>query len=620
MSKSQPVPLWKLGATALPNGECRFLVWAPSCQSVDIHFVSSPDRLIRMEPDGRGYFQALVPQVSPGTTYFYRLNGSQDRPDPASRYQPQGVHGPSEVVGIHDFSWTDGGWHGLPLEECVFYELHVGTFTQEGTFSAVINELDRIADLGISMIELMPIAQFPGGRNWGYDGVYPCATQNTYGTPRDLQQLVDAAHSRKLGVALDVVYNHLGPEGNYLGDFGPYFTDHYRTPWGAALNFDGPQSDEVRRFFIESALSWVEDFHIDALRLDAVHSIYDASALPFLAELSDRVSWVAKQLNRPISLIAESDLNDARVVRSTALGGYGLSSQWSDDFHHSLHALLTGETSGYYADFGQLERLATCWTQGWTYAGEYSRYRQRRHGNKPADSRRVHFVVCSQNHDQVGNRGLGERLSNLIDLEGQKLAAGATLLSSFLPLLFMGEEYGETCPFQYFTSHGDPQLAEAVRNGRRAEFQAFGWAGAIPDPQAESTFAASKLKHERRMADPHRTLAEFYKTLLHFRRSRRLVESTLLSVTANVESSTIQVMQRVATSWLLMLFNFGSAATVVAFDFPPGLWQKRIDSADTQWLGPGTLSEESAEGPGMRDVRLQPHSFVVVESNNNLLE
>jgi len=513
---------------------------------------------------------------------------------------------------LQNFEWTHRDWKGLQLADSVFYELHVGTFTNEGTFNALRAVLDRLAALGVTTIEIMPIAQFPGSRNWGYDGVYPFAVQNSYGTPHDLQLLVDAAHSRGLAVALDVVYNHLGPEGNYLSEYGPYFTEHYKTPWGAALNFDGPESDDVRRFFIENALYWLETFHIDVLRLDAIHGIFDASAFPFLAELSKEVDALADRTGRIISLVAESDLNDTRVLRSRCEGGLGMPSQWSDDFHHSVHTLLNGENSGYYEDFGGVEHLAGTLKQGWYYAGQYSRHRRRRHGNRPPPFKGTNYVVCTQNHDQVGNRAFGERLSSLVNFESLKLAAGANLLSPFVPLLFMGEEYGETAPFLYFTSHSDPDLAEAVRRGRAAEFESFSWQGEIADPQADSTFANSRLKHVLAQEEPHRTLLRFYQMLLRFRKEQGLGHAGAPTVKEFASSKALATLQDTGRSQLVMLFNFGDAAADLGDAVPPGKWEKKLDSSDLEWLGPGSNVPSAIEGSA-EPLALNPRSFAVFE-------
>jgi maltooligosyltrehalose trehalohydrolase len=605
----RPAPL---GAVELPDGSWQFSVWAPRRNKVQIKFPNDGS-LIPMERDELGYFRARLTKRLTGARYLYRLDDSSERPDPASRYQPDGVHGPSQLIDVSAFDWKDAPWKGIALEDSVFYELHVGTFTPEGTLSAVIPYLDKLADLGITTIELMPIAQFSGVRNWGYDGVYPFALQNSYGTPRDLQGLVAAAHARGLAVALDAVYNHLGPEGNYLGEYGPYFTDFYRTPWGSAINFDGPQSDEVRHFFIRSALYWLEQYHLDALRLDAVHSIFDASATPFLADLSVAVDDLSERLGRKILLIAESDLNDAKVVRSVVQGGLGMDAQWSDDFHHSLHTLLTGETSGYYSDFGELHHLAKTLRDGWYYSGQYARHRQRRHGNCPVDSKSAHFVVCNQNHDQVGNRAAGERLSALVDFEGLKLAAGVTVLSRFVPMLFMGEEYGETAPFLYFTSHSDPALADAIRKGRGDEFAAFGWTGQVPDPQAESTFEASKLHHDLAKTGKHQKLSDFYKALLKFRRETGLGDASVRSISEYESENSLLAVYMSRGRLLAVIFNFHSSPSTVQLDLPAGTWETKIDSASEFWLGTGSTLPRSLDSDGCIRAMVPGHSLAVLE-------
>lgn len=604
-----------LGATYLGNGRCQFVVWAPSANSVELHLpgTDSPDSYLSMAAQPRGYFSLSTEGVEPGTLYRYRIDGERELPDPASRFQPQGVHGPSQVVDPH-FSWTDQGWFGLPLQQYVLYELHIGTFTAEGTFEAAIRHLDRLKDLGITAVELMPVAQFPGSRNWGYDGVYPFAVHESYGGPRELKRLVDACHSKGLAAVLDVVYNHLGPEGNYLSHFGPYFTKRYRTPWGEAVNFDGPYSDEVRRFFIENALYWIGEFHFDALRLDAVHAIVDHTAYPFLRELSDAAHKLAYQLNRQIFMIPESSLNDVRLVQPKELGGFGMDGQWNDDFHHSLHTLLTGEKSGYYVDFGRVDDLAKCLAQGYVYTGQYSEFRRHRHGN---DSRQVpahKFVICAQNHDQIGNRRLGERLSQLVSFEAQKLAAACVLLSPCIPMLFMGEEYGETAPFLYFISHSDPQLIEAVRRGRRDEFGSFGWKGELPDPQAEETFHRSKLRTELCEQQQHRTLFELHRELIHLRKTHPALAHLSkedLEVTVFEKLKLLCVRRWNDVSEAFAVFHFGDAQASFAVALPAGHWQTLLDSSDHRWLGAGTSIPVALTSAGEVSLILQPHSFVV---------
>jgi maltooligosyltrehalose trehalohydrolase len=599
-----------VGAAYLGEGRCRFRVWAPLAQKVEVHVVGPRERLVPLARHTRGYHQAIVEGVEAGALYFYRLDEARERPDPASRFQPQDVHGPSQVVNPH-FSWDEGNWWGLPWRDYLLYELHVGTFTDEGTFDTVIPYLQDLRTLGVTAIELMPVAQFPGSRNWGYDGVYPFAVQNSYGGPEGLKRLVNACHRQGLAVVLDVVYNHLGPEGNYLQDFGPYFTDRYKTPWGAAFNFDGPYSDEVRRFFIDNALYWVTEFHIDALRLDAIHAIVDHSAQPFLEELGIALHARAEQLNRRVYAIAESALNDSRIIRPRALGGFGLDAQWSDDFHHALRVLLTGDRAGYYQDFGQLQQLVKAYREGFVYAGEYSPYRRRRHGNSSLTIPAQQFVVFAQNHDQVGNRMLGERLSSVVSFEGLKLAAGAVLLSPFIPLLFMGEEYGETAPFAYFISHLDAQLVEAVRQGRREEFAAFAWQGEPPDPQAERTFLCAKLNHRLRQEGHHHVLCEFYRELIRLRKTlpalARLNKQDM-DVHGVQKDNVVCIRRWSEEQEVLLVLHFGQTPAAVTMPVPAGRWQKWSDSADQRWHGPGSPLAGAFGSDGEASLTLPPEA------------
>ena len=565
-----------------------------------------------MEPLAAGYHRAIVKTLEPGSEYFYQLEGERELPDPASRFQPKGVHGPSQIVDLEAFPWTDHGWKGPTLERSVFYELHVGTYTPEGTFDAVIGRLPELVALGITTIELMPVAQFPGARNWGYDGVYLFAPQNTYGGPESLQRLVNAAHQHGLAIALDVVYNHLGPEGNYLSAYGPYFTDRYRTPWGQAINFDGAGSDEVRRFFIENALYWLEDYHFDALRLDAVHGMFDFGARHLLAELKSETAKLAQRLGRPIHLIAESDLNDARLLYHPERGGYDLDAQWSDDFHHSVHTLLTGENQGYYTDFEGLAPLAATLRDGWYYSGQHSKHRNRRHGNSARGISPAKFVVCNQNHDQVGNRAGGERLASLVSFEAQKLAAGVTLLSPFVPMLFMGEEYGETSPFQYFTSHGDPALVEAVRRGRREEFAAFGWEGIVPDPQDEETFSRSRLDHSLKEKQPHSVLFSFYRELIRIREEQELGAHSPRTV-RELGGCALLVLRQRQSSELAMIFNFAELPATLNLPDLSGDWSQLVYSAEARWNGTEPDRVAQIKLSTNDEIRLSPHSFLVLE-------
>ena len=604
-----------LGAVRRTDGTTRFRVWAPNARSVDLRILGAMERLVPMEAEPRGYFAVTVDDAPPGTRYTFRLDGERDLPDPASRLQLEGVHGPSTVVDIDGLEQSAVSGPALSLSDYVIYALHVGTYTAEGTFDAVIPHLDSLRDLGVTAIELMPIGQFPGERNWGYDGVYPFAAQSSYGGPAGLQRLVNACHERGLAVILDVIYNHLGPEGNYLSAFGPYFTDRYRTPWGMAINFDGPESDEVRRFFIESALYWMTAFNVDAFRLDAVHAIVDTRATTFLAELNDCLQTAAERRGRQVYLIAETDDNNPRIIQPSAIGGYGHDAQWSDDFHHALHTLATGERGGYYQDFGSLDDLARAMTHGYVYTGQYSGFRGRRHGAVPHMTRPNQFVVCSQNHDQVGNRATGDRLSTLADFEMLKLAAAAVILSPYIPLLFMGEEYGEEAPFQYFTSHGDPELARAVTEGRRAEFASFAWTAEVPDPQDEATFKRSKLHHDLATTGGHRLLRAFYQELLRIRREEAAFADPSfdrLSATTLEDVHVLVVRRWNVTAEGLVVFHFAREAREVALPIPPGNWRPIIDSTDARWGGNGSNIPPTIESNGAARLSLGPQSIIVI--------
>lgn len=590
------------------NQRCLFRVWAPFATRVELHLVAPTERVAPMQPARNGYFENTIEDVEPGARYFYRLDGGRDLPDPASRFQPEGVHGPSEVVNP-EFPWSGAEWAGRALEDYIFYELHVGVFTPGGTFDAVIPYLDRLLDLGVTAIELMPVAQFPGARNWGYDGASPFAVHSAYGGPNGFKRLVNACHQRDLAVVLDVVYNHLGPEGNYLGRFGPYFTDRYRTPWGPAVNFDGPDSDQVRRYFIGNALYWIAEFHIDALRLDAVHAIFDQSAYPFLEELGDTIHREADRLGRPVLVIAESDLNDPRLLREKERGGLALDAQWNDEFHHALRGLLTADRAGYYVDFGNLAHLVKAWREGYVHTGQYSAHRRRRHGRPATDVPPRRLVVCSQNHDQVGNRARGERLTQLVSFESLKLAAACALLSPFVPLLFMGEEYGETAPFLYFVSHSDPDLIAAVRHGRKEEFAAFAWQGEPPDPQADETFLKSKLNLTLGEEGRHRILLDYYRELIRLRKTvpslARLTRERM-KVEAVDERRVMSVRRAAGGDEIACWFHFGEAPAIVPA--PPGRWRKLLDSSEDRWGGPGSTLPGLLDSP---DFALPPQTVVL---------
>lgn len=470
-----------------------------------------------MQPCEEGWWVAAA-YARPGDDYRFSVDGGHGLPDPRSAWQPEGVHGPSRLYDHSEFQWTDQRWQQPPLGSAVIYEMHVGTFTPEGTFESAISRLGHLCRLGITHVELMPINQFAGAWGWGYDGVDLYAPHHAYGGPDGLKRLVNACHERGLAVVLDVVYNHLGPVGNYISRFGPYFTERHRTPWGAAVNFDGRGSDQVRRFFIENALAWFRDYHVDALRIDAVHAIMDTSAVHFLEQLALEVRGWETALGRRLCLIAESDLNDPRLIEPPEIGGYGLDAQWSDDIHHALHSVLTGERDGYYADFGSLADLAKALRYGYVYDGRYSCFRGRSHGRRPRTAVGHKFVAHLQNHDQVGNRARGERSAALMSLGRLKIGAALLCTSPFIPMLFQGEEWGASTPFLYFTQHEEPEVARAVSEGRRREFAAFGWDPAeIPDPQAPGTFQASKLDWSELERPPHTDLLEWHINLIRLR-------------------------------------------------------------------------------------------------------
>jgi maltooligosyltrehalose trehalohydrolase len=576
-----------LGAS-LHEGTTTFRVWAPRCRSVDV--VLEGRRPVSMRRDEGGLWEVALSGVGAGTRYQYRLDGERYRPDPHSRFQPEGVHGHSVVVDPTEFGWTDQGFRGHEAAALVLYELHVGTYTAAGTFEAMIPHLGALRDLGVTAIELMPVAEFPGSRNWGYDGVHLFAPQSTYGGPRGLRRLVDACHAHGLSVFLDVVYNHLGPEGNYLAEFGPYFTDRYRTPWGLAVNFDGPESQGVRRFVIENARLWVREFHVDGLRLDAIHAIWDASPVHVLTELAEGVRAEARALGRPAHVIAESHDNDRRLVLPRAGGGLGLDGVWSDDFHHTLHTLLTGERGGYYVDFGRPRQLERVLTEGFAFQGEPSEYFGRERGTPSADLPGDRFVVFLQNHDQVGNRARGDRLSTLVSFEALKLAAALLFVTPSIPLLFMGEEYGETAPFQFFTSFLDPALAEAVRQGRTDEFKRFLWQGTVPDPGSPGTFVRSRLNHSLATARRHRELRDYYRHWLALRRTHpalgtRGKEAARASLDPDGRVLTVT---RGASrgSEVALVANLGAAVRPLAE--PPAGWRVLLDSDDTRFAGTGS--------------------------------
>lgn len=608
-----------LGSEYRGSGKTRFYLWAPFQKQVTVHIVFPEEQQLNMKQDKKeGYWLLDAQEIYPGYHYYYQLDSREEYPDPASHFQPHGVHGPSQVID-HSFSWNDGIWQGIPLREMVIYELHAGTFTPQGNFEAIIARLDELLNLGINVLELMPVAQFPGKRNWGYDGVFPFAVQNSYGSAHSLKKLVNACHQRGMSILLDVVYNHLGPEGNYLPQFGPYFTEKYYSNWGKGINFDGAFSDEVRHYFIQNALHWLEHYHFDGLRLDAIHGIFDMRAKHFLAELASAVRKFSQKKNKKVYLIAESDLNDTKIIKSRNQGGYELDTQWTDDLHHALHALLTQERKGYYRDFGQVNDLVKAIKEGFVYSGQYSGFRKKSHGNSSRFMPTEKFIVYAQNHDQVGNRMLGERLTGLISWEALKLAAATVLLSPYIPLIFMGEEYGEESPFLYFIDHGDPELIQSVRNGRSKEFAAFQWQGNPPDPEEEETFMRSKLDWLKRQQGYHAVLQNFYRELLKLRRQNPLLRcpSRKQIQAWGSEESRVVIQQRSGKDSLfqfLFLSNFHCRNSQcelkqVRDTCSVRPWHRVFDSRQEEWLGSGTVApdrfcEEEA-------IALKPYQFIL---------
>jgi maltooligosyltrehalose trehalohydrolase len=590
---------WELrfGARPLQGGGTEFRVWAPLAKSLDVKLVGVDARTLPLERRSGGVFEARVEGARAGQDYFYVVDGERERPDPVSRSQPSGVHGPSRVVAPEAFEWTDAGWRGRALKEFVVYELHAGTFTPEGTFDAIIPKLAHLKSLGVTAIELMPVAQFPGGRNWGYDGAHLYAPQSTYGGPEGLKRLVDACHREGLAFVLDVVYNHLGPEGNYAGEFMPLYSDRRTSPWGAGLNFDGAESGGVRRYFVENALYWLTEFHVDALRLDAVHEIVDMSPRHLLEELALEFHAQARALGRNAHLIAESDLNDVRLLKSSGEGGHGIDSQWSDDFHHSLHALLTKTKRGYFSDFGRVEDLAKAVSQGFVYDGaRRSEYRGRRHGTPSIERPGEQFVVCIQNHDQIANAYWGDRLSRLLQPAQQRLAAAILLCGApNVPMLFMGEEWAERAPFLYFTSHTDVELGRAVRRGRMEEYDSFvrgegeteSTLGGFADPQSELTFVRSKLNWELLDKSPHAETLAFYRDALAARRAHAALsncDKTRTRVNFDEDRHRLTIERGDASgARATLLCNLSGDAQPVTI--PEGAWRLALWTGDEKYGG-----------------------------------
>jgi maltooligosyltrehalose trehalohydrolase len=585
----------RFGASVLDRDNVEFRVWAPKVATLAVRILGDRTRTIPMTVTGPAdsefgsEFVASVPHVTEGTDYFYVLDGQQERPDPVSRWQPQGVHGPSRIVDPNSFPWSDANWAGIPLKDFIIYELHTGTFTSEGTFESVIPHLPYLRDLGITAIEIMPVAEFPGNRNWGYDGASLYPPQSSYGGPTGLKRLVDACHQHSLAVVMDVVYNHLGPEGNYLPEFAPCFTDAHHTPWGKAINFDGPDSDGVRRWVIDNALYWLSEYRVDALRLDAIHGIYDFGARHLLDELSEAFQNQARHLKRKAHIIAESDLEDVRIINPRAVGGYAIDSQWHDDFHHALYTLLTSDREGFLMDFGTLADLAKSIREGFVLDGKYSRYRCRHYGSSSTTRPGEQFVGFIQNHDQIANTSRGQRLSSLASLEQQKLAAVLTLCSPFLPLLFMGQEYGETAPFFFFTSFEDSALANAVREGRKRELGAHYSERDFADPQAERTFERSRLDWSKPGVSPHAGLLRLHRDLISLRKQHPSLNNCRKDLTEIQFDEQLRffVMKRVdpSGSSALVVCNFSKDPQTIPIAVDPGSWRLALRTEDLTYGG-----------------------------------
>jgi maltooligosyltrehalose trehalohydrolase len=597
------------------NGLAQVKVWAPNTSSLKIE-IPGKNLVIPLKPEERGRWMLHSEKIAPGDRYRFILDDEKKYPDPVSLSQLDGVHGLSEAVDLSLYKWRDSSWNNHALAEYIIYEAHTGAFTPDGTLTAIIDKIPHLKSLGITAVEIMPVAQFPGSRNWGYDGVFPFAVQNSYGGYKALQQLVDACHQQNIAVILDVVYNHLGPEGNILGIYGPYFTDNYKTPWGHAINFDDSGCDGVRHFYIENALMWLRDFHIDALRLDAVHAIKDLGAKHFLTELADRVSELEKNRGRPYYLIAECDLNDPKYIQGKSECGYGMHAQWIDEFHHALRVTAGEKATGYYSDFTGIKDLAKSYNGAYVYDGLFSKYRNKTFGASASHLSAEKFIVFSQNHDQIGNRMKGERTSHLLNFEMQKLLAGAVLVSPYIPLLFMGEEWGGFSPFLYFVSHTDKDLIDAVRKGRKEEFKDFQLEGETPDPQSEETFLASKVSWAEAGREPHLTMLEYYKALIDFRKKYRdlLTRQTgRFEVSCNDSEKVITLSYKKREALLLCILNFSSSIQRLTGYTGEDTLYSLFNSSDPRWRGKHPLTVEQADS---KPIVLPPQSITIFANNH----
>jgi maltooligosyltrehalose trehalohydrolase len=564
-----------------------FRVWAPLKKSMSLHIVAPVEALHSMQKEEEGYWSFALDGIPAGTRYYFVPDEEGDFPDPASPYQPEGVHGPSELIDHEAYEWKDSDWKGLPLQDWIIYEIHTGCFTPDGNFEAIIPRLAELRDTGINAIQLMPVIQFPGTRDWGYDGVYPYAVQNSYGGPRGLKKLVDACHAHGIAVILDVIYNHIGPEGNYLARFGPYFTEKYKTPWGAAINYDDRFCDGVRDFFSGNPLYWFQHYHVDALRCDAVHMMFDTGAYHFWQLTTEKVKQLSKKLERPLYMIAESDLNSPIVLSPVEKAGYDFHAQWLDDFHHALYALIDPKGTERYYDFGSIQQLAKAYTDGFVHSGEWVKFRKRKHGISSAGIPGNRFIAFINNHDQAGNRPGGERLNMLVDFERTKIAAAALLLSPYIPFLFMGEEYAEDTPFYFFTSYSDPGLKKAVQEGRKKEFEDFPSDQTAPDALDEKTFLKSRIHWEKREQGHHKIALEWYKQLIGLRKKYSALQSFDKKYTKmDPVGQSAFILRRISErndGELIAVFNLSEIKTTIPLPDDLPLCERIMYSRDDQW-------------------------------------
>ncbi len=589
--------------------QAEICLWAPQAERVEVAL--SDGTSIGLQKSEGGYWKITTDQLQPGDHYKFILDGTRTLPDPASLSQPKGVHEASAAFDLNAVEWTDGDWQNPELNNYIIYEIHTGTFSAKGDFEGIAAHLDHLIDLGINAIEIMPVAQFPGERNWGYDGVFPFAVQHSYGGAVKLQELVNTCHEKGIAVILDVVYNHVGPEGNYFAEFGPYFTDKYHTPWGQAVNFDDEYCDGVRDYFIENVLTWFRDFHIDALRMDAVHAIKDLSSQHLLQAIRLQVDALMEQTGRRHYLIVECDLNDPRFLDTPEKNGFGMDSQWVDEFHHALRITAGEPATGYYSDFQGIRHLEKAYRDAYVYDGQYSEHRKKNFGRPAKDQQGSKFIVFSQNHDQVGNRMLGERSTALYSFEMQKVLAGAVMISPYLPMLFMGEEYGETNPFLYFVSHTDAELNKMVREGRKAEFAAFHSEGEAPDPDALDTFMQSKLQWDLLQKPQHQTMFKYYKALIQLRKNNPALSNgdrSRLTALSYPDKNTLVLKRWEPRQQIVCILNFSKEKQAIPAEDSIHNWELLLSSADEEWGGP---CGENSACQEVNKLIIQPESILI---------